>query len=169
MKYSAPAILLLLVLLLPFITACQNTPDAPETPETPAAPANQETMSTALLRTPSPEGASVYVVSPRDAASGIPAGEVTVVFGLKGMGVAPAGIEFPDTGHHHLLINAKETPRLDVPIPADENHIHFGKGQTETTLNLEPGTYTLQLVLGDHLHIPHDPPVMSEKVTITVK
>ncbi len=166
MKYSAPIRVLLLVLLVPCLAACQETP---ETPETPATPATQETASQALPRTPSPDGASVYIISPRDAASGIPAGEVTVVFGLKGMGVAPAGIDFPDTGHHHLLVNAKETPRLDIPLPADDNHIHFGKGQTETTLNLEPGTYTLQLILGDKNHIPHDPPVMSEKVTITVK
>ena len=110
----------------------------------------------------------VYIISPSDGAS-VPAGEVTVVFGLKGMGVAPAGVDFPDTGHHHLLINAEQTPSLELPLPADENHVHFGKGQTETTLTLEPGTYTLQLVLGDKLHIPHDPPVMSETVTITVE
>ena len=165
MKYSAPVSVLLLVVLIPYIAACQNTPD---TPEAPATPATQETASTVLPRTPSPEGASVYIISPHDTAS-VPAGEVTVVFGLKGMGVAPAGIEFPETGHHHLFINVEEAPELGVPILADESHIHFGKGQTETTLTLEPGTYTLQLVLGDHLHIPHDPPVMSEKVTITVK
>ena len=150
MKYSAPISVLILALLVPYVAACQETP------------------SPSLPRTLSPEGASVYVVSPRDAAS-ITGGEVTVIFGLKGMGVAPAGIEFPNTGHHHLLINAKETPRLDIPILADDNHLHFGKGQTETTLQLEPGTYTLQLLLGDKNHIPHDPPVMSEKITITVK
>ena len=166
MKYSAPIRILIVLLLVPFVAACQNTSD---TPETPATPTSQETAPTALPRTPSPEGAAVYIISPRDAASGISAGEVTVVFGLKGMGVAPAGIDFPDTGHHHLLVNAEQTPSLELPLPADDNHIHFGKGQTETTLDLEPGTYTLQLVLGDHLHIPHDPPVMSETVTITVE
>ena len=168
MKYRAPVSVLILVLLVSYIAACQETSDAQDTPATPSTPATQETASTALPRTPSPEGASVYIVSPRDAAS-VPAGEVTIVFGLKGMGIAPAGIDFPDTGHHHLLINAEQTPRLELPIPADENHIHFGKGQTEATLNLEPGTYTLQLILGDKNHVPHDPPVMSEKVTITVE
>ena len=158
MKYSAPANVLILALLFPYLAACQETPLPPPAPVTP----------TSLPRTASPEGASVYIISPRDADS-VPAGEVTVVFGLKGMGVAPAGVDFPDTGHHHLLVNAQQTPRLDLPLPADDNHIHFGKGQTETTLNLEPGTYTLQLILGDKNHIPHDPPVMSEKLTITVK
>ena len=169
MKYSAPIRILALLVLAPYLAACQNTPETPETPETPATPAAEETPATqALPRTASPDGASVYIISPRDAAS-VEAGEVTVQFGLKGMGVAPAGNDFADTGHHHLLVNANETPRLDVPLPADENHIHFGKGQTETTLKLEPGTYTLQLILGDKNHIPHDPPVMSEKITITVK
>lgn len=158
MKYGAPVSVLILVLLFPYLAACQETPPPPPAPVAP----------TSLPRTASPEGASVYIISPRDAAS-IPAGEVTVVFGLKGMGVAPAGIDFPDTGHHHLLVNAQQTPRLDLPLPADDNHIHFGKGQTETTLNLEPGTYMLQLILGDKNHIPHDPPVISEKITITVE
>ncbi len=85
------------------------------------------------------------------------------------MGVAPAGIDYPDSGHHHLLINADEMPSMDQPLPADENHVHFGKGQTETVLDLDPGTYTLQLVLGDKNHIPHDPPVVSEKITVVVR
>ena len=124
--------------------------------------------SAQVPRTPAPEGASVYIISPRDAASGL-TGEVTVVFGLKGMGIAPAGIDYPDTGHHHLLVNVKELPPMDQPIPSDEHHLHFGKGQTQTTLRLDPGTYTLQLLLADKNHIPHDPPVLSEPVTITVK
>lgn len=121
-----------------------------------------------MERTPSPEGAMVYIITPHDGET-ITGGDVTVRFGLKGMGVAPAGIDFPDTGHHHLLINVAELPALDAPMPSDEHHLHFGKGQTETTLHLEPGTYTLQLVLGDRNHVPHDPPVISDKITITVK
>jgi len=118
-------------------------------------------------RTPSPEGAVAYIIAPQDGA--VVSGAVTVQFGVKGMGIAPAGIDFPDSGHHHLLVNVDELPPLDQPIPSDDHHIHFGKGQTETTLTLQPGTYTLQLVLGDKNHIPHTPPVLSEKVTITVK
>ena len=89
-------------------------------------------------------------------------------FGLRKMGVAPAGVEKAMTGHHHLIIDAP-TPALDEEIPADKNHLHFGKGQTETRITLPPGTHTLQLVMGDHNHVPHNPPVMSRKITITVK
>lgn len=117
-------------------------------------------------RTPAPQGTELYIIAPADNAT--VTGPVTVRFGLKGMGVAPAGIQLPDTGHHHLLVDA-EVPPLDKPIPADANHVHFGKGQTETTLNLAPGKHTLQLLLGDHLHVPHQPAVMSQKITITVK
>ena len=117
-------------------------------------------------RTPAPQGAELYLIAPADKAT--VTGPVTVRFGLRGMGVAPAGIQLPDTGHHHLLVDA-DLPALDKPIPADANHIHFGKGQTETTLTLAPGQHTLQLVLGDHLHVPHPPAVVSQKITITVK
>lgn len=119
-----------------------------------------------LPRTPAPEGASVYIISPRDGE--VVASPVTVRFGLKGMGVAPAGVEAQGTGHHHLLIDA-EVPNSGLPIPADDNHRHFGKGQTEATIELAPGRHTLQLLLGDHLHIPHAPPVVSERITITVE
>jgi hypothetical protein len=118
-------------------------------------------------RTPSPEGAQVYIISPPDGAT--VASPVTVRFGLKGMGVAPAGIEKDKTGHHHLLIDVAELPPLDEPIPADANHKHFGGGQTEVAVELPPGAHTLQLLLGDQNHIPHEPPVMSEKITITVQ
>ncbi len=117
-------------------------------------------------RTPATQGAELYIIAPADNAT--VTGPVIVRFGLKGMGVAPAGIQLPDTGHHHLLIDA-DIPPLDKPIPADANHVHFGKGQTETTLTLAPGKHTLQLILGDHLHIPHQPAVVSQKITITVK
>jgi hypothetical protein len=120
-----------------------------------------------LPRTPSPEGATVYIISPQDGTT--ISGALTVTFGLKGLGVAPAGIDYPDTGHHHLLVDAERLPPSDQPIPSDDQHLHFGRGQTETVLKLEPGTYTLQLILGDRNHVPHDPPVVSEKITITVR
>jgi len=121
----------------------------------------------AMARTPAPEGASVYIISPSHGE--VVTSPVTVRFGLIGMGVAPAGVDQAKTGHHHLLIDVEEQPNLDEPLPSGEQHVHFGGGQTQTTLDLEPGTHTLQLLLADHLHKPHDPPVMSEKVTITVK
>ena len=119
-----------------------------------------------IKRTPSPANAEVYFIAPADGAT--VTSPVTVRFGLKGMGVAPAGIAFDGSGHHHLIIDA-DLPPLDKPIPADTNHVHFGKGQTETTIELKPGKHTLQLVLGDQLHVPHDPAVVSKKITITVK
>jgi hypothetical protein len=126
------------------------------------------TTSAALAeRTPSPAGAEVYIVSPKDGAK--IKGPVTVVFGLKGMGIAPAGIKFDNTGHHHLLVDADAPTDLSKPLPADEHNIHFGKGQTETTLTLPPGKHTLQLVFADSLHTPHDPAVMSKKITIVVQ
>lgn len=117
-------------------------------------------------RTPSPAGAEVYFVAPADGAT--VTSPVTVKFGLKGMGIAPAGITFENTGHHHLIIDA-DLPPVGAPIPTDAQHVHFGKGQTETTLELKPGKHTLQLLLGDFGHIPHDPVVASKKITITVK
>src|SRR5688500_7051991 len=112
-------------------------------------------------RTPSAAGAEVYFIAPQDGAT--VRSPVTVRFGLKGMGIAPAGIAFDNTGHHHLIIDGA-LPLLDVPIPADANHVHFGKGQTETMLELKPGKHTLQLLLGDQLHVPHDPAVVSKKI-----
>lgn len=119
-----------------------------------------------VVRTPSPQGAEVYIIAPTDGST--VSSPVVVRFGLKGMGISPAGMAMPDTGHHHLIVDA-ELPPLDKPIPADATHIHFGKGQTETTVTLTPGKHTLQLVLGDHMHIPHDPAVVSKQITITVK
>lgn len=118
-------------------------------------------------RSAAPPGAKVYFLAPADGAE--LSSPVTVRFGLSGMGVAPAGIAFADTGHHHLLINVDELPPMDAPIPADAQHVHFGKGQTETSVELPPGRHTLQLLLGDHSHQPHDPPLLSKRITITVK
>lgn len=108
-----------------------------------------------------------YIVSPEDGA--VVETPVHVVFGLQGIGVAPAGVDHKGTGHHHLLVDVDELPPAGEPIPTDERHRHFGGGQTETTLELEPGEHTLQLLLGDFAHRPHDPPVKSERITITVK
>jgi hypothetical protein len=124
-------------------------------------------LGLALAREPSPAGAEVYIVSPKDGAK--IKGPVTVVFGLKGMGIAPAGIKFDNTGHHHLILDADAPADLSKPLPADEHNIHFGKGQTETTLTLTPGKHTLQLLLADSLHTPHDPVVISKKITIVVE
>ncbi len=115
---------------------------------------------------PSPPGAIVYIVSPADGAT--VSSPVTVVFGLKGMGVAPAGTDKENTGHHHLIIDAP-LPPLNEPIPADDHHMHFGGGQTETTIELAPGTHTLQLLLADLNHVSHDPPVISDRISITVE
>src|ERR1700741_4364721 len=109
----------------------------------------------AFAREPSPAGAEVYIVSPKDGAK--VTSPVTVVFGLKGMGIAPAGIKFDNTGHHHLLIDSEVPADLSQPLAANEKSVHFGKGQTEAGVTLAPGKHTLQLVLGDYLHIPHDP------------
>ena len=118
-------------------------------------------------RAPAPMGAAVYFITPADGET--VTSPVTVRFGLEGMGVAPAGIDKPNTGHHHLLIDAPDLPPLDEPIPVDEHHKHFGGGQTETILELPPGTHTLQLLLADQNHISFDPPIVSKRITITVQ
>lgn len=124
-------------------------------------------LSTATFAgSPSAKGAKAYIVSPADGAT--VSSPVTVKFGLDGMEVTPAGTDKPNSGHHHLLINTKP-PAMDKPIPKDSNHMHFGKGQTEAKLDLKPGTHTLQLLLGDKGHVPHNPAVISKKITITVK
>lgn len=118
-----------------------------------------------MERTEASANAQAYIISPQD-------GEVVgktfkVKFGLNGMGVAPAGVDVKHTGHHHLLIDKDELPAMDKPMGGDV--IHFGGGQTETMVTLEPGEHTLQLILGDKNHVPHDPAVVSKKITITVK
>ena len=123
-------------------------------------------MAADLPRSPAPKDAELYFISPQDGAT--VKSPVTVRFGLRGMGVAPAGVAIENTGHHHLLIDA-ELPPQNMPVPADANHVHFGKGQTEASVTLAPGRHRLQLLLGDHLLIPHDPPVASKPITITVE
>jgi uncharacterized protein DUF4399 len=127
-----------------------------------AAPA-----ATRATRTPAPADAYVYIGWPND-------GEVLrtrrfkVWFGTRNFGVAPAGVTKANTGHHHLLIDTG-LPPLDEPIPNDKNHLHFGAGQTETYIELPPGTHTLQLIMGDADHVPHDPPLISKKITVRVQ
>jgi hypothetical protein len=118
-------------------------------------------------RTVAPAGAAVYFIAP--AAGERLKSPFTVRFGLRGMGVAPAGIALENTGHHHLLVDVAELPPEGQPLANDAQHLHFGKGQTETTLTLPAGEHTLQLVLGDHLHVPHQPPVVSEKIRVVVE
>ena len=116
---------------------------------------------------PAPKNAYLYIGWPND-------GEVVhksnfrVWFGLRKMGVAPAGVKRENTGHHHLLVDAA-LPSMDAPVPADAKHVHFGGGQTETEITLTPGKHTLQLLMGDANHVPHDPPVVSEAIAITVR
>ena len=108
----------------------------------------------------------MFFISPADGET--VSNPVRVVFGIEGMTVVPAGDDTMHSGHHHLLIDT-DLPDPGLPIPKDDNHVHFGDGSTETEITLEPGEHTLQLMLGDHLHIPHDPPVTSEQITISVE
>jgi hypothetical protein len=114
-----------------------------------------------------PTEAQAYIIEPADGSS-VPQ-TFSVKFGLSGMDLAPAGIDQPNTGHHHLLIDQQELPELTASLPATEQIRHFGKAQTETELTLEPGEHTLRLVLGNYLHVPHDNPVISEPITVTVQ
>jgi len=125
-------------------------------------------LAVAQERTAPASAAEVYIIAPRNGAT--VHGPVTVRFGLKGMGIAPAGVKFDNTGHHHLLIDTGlEEIKLDAPLPATDKIVHFGKGQTETTLTLSPGKHTLQLVFADYLHMSFDPVLHSKKITITVE
>jgi hypothetical protein len=120
-----------------------------------------------VTRTKSAEGASVYIIAPKNGAK--VKSPFVVQFGLKGMGIAPAGITQANTGHHHLLVDVAEMPDMNAPLPNNEHIRHFGGGQTEAELTLPPGKHTLQLLFADATHLPHDKPLMSEKITVTVK
>jgi hypothetical protein len=124
-------------------------------------------LTLAQERTPPAANAEVYLIAPQNGAT--VHGPVTVRFGLKGMGIAPAGVKFDNTGHHHLIVDTDFSElKVDAPIPATDKILHFGKGQTETTLTLTPGKHTLQLVFADYLHQSFNPPLYSKKITITV-
>ena len=160
-----PACASLLALVL--LCSCGSpAPDEDAAPGAEAAPEGTVAPEVQLPpRKPSPEGARVWFVSPADGA--VLSSPFTVEFGLDGMELLPAGEVGEHTGHHHLLVNTG-LPRMDLPLITDDNHMHFGLAQTSVELSLEPGVHTLQLLLGDDLHIPHEPPVMSEVITIEV-
>lgn len=147
-------------LLLGLLVSCGgDKPEAEIAAGTKAAPA-------ALPRNEAAPGATVFFVSPLNGAT--VASPVAVKFGISGIAIQPAGVMSANSGHHHLLVDT-ELADPNLPVPSDPQHLHFGKGQTETTLELEPGEHTLQLVLGDSNHIPHITPVISEPITITVE
>ena len=135
-----------------------------EQPETGAA--SSESAPPGMQRSPAPPGATVFIIAPSDGAT--VSSPVSVKFGISGINVAPAGQHAPNSGHHHLLIDT-ELQDPEAPVPADPQHVHYGKGQTEASIELEPGQHTLQLVLGDGNHVPHQPPILSKVVTITVE
>ena len=144
--------------------ACSN--EEAQAPTAEPAPTSAAEAPAALPRTASIEGARVFFITPADGDT--VSSPLRVEFGIDGMAVVKAGDATPASGHHHLLIDTG-LPELGLPIPADANHIHFGDGSSATELTLEPGEHTLQLLLGDHLHIPHDPPIASETITISVQ
>lgn len=157
-------------LLLLACSEPQPAPNAPPPPPLATAPVQTNT-SLALLpsgykKVAAPQQAEVYFINLKN--GDVLANPVRVQFGLRGMGIAPAGTEKEGTGHHHLLVNVTQVD-INNPLPTDDKHRHFGLGQTEVTLTLPPGQHTLQLLLGDHNHIPHHPPVLSERITVTVR
>jgi hypothetical protein len=158
-------------LLLPAITATlfaacaeRQADDSPVAVDD--APAAAVAEPAAMAHTPSAPGARVFFIMPADGDT--VSNPVRIEFGIEGMSVVKAGDDTAASGHHHLIIDAG-LPDLGLPIPADDHYVHFGDGSTSTERSLEPGTHTLQLLLGDHLHVPHDPPVASEVITITVE
>lgn len=145
-------------------------PNSQNTPQ-PSSPTHEhestpEPGAVSAGRTKAPANAYVYIGWPNNGET-VPS-RFKVWFGLRNFGVAPAGVKKDNTGHHHLIVDA-DLPPMDEPIPNNKNYLHFGKGQTETYLELPPGKHTLQLLMGDQDHIPHDPPIMSKKITITVR
>ncbi len=155
--------LLMILVCCAALSGCgqEATEPAAGVPAAAPPPAPAATMA----RTASPPSAMVYIISPVDGEE--VRSPVTIVFGLKGAGVAPAGVDLPNTGHHHLIVD-RELVSMDTPIPTDTQHIHFGLGQTEAALELAPGEHVLRLVLGDYLHRPHEPPLISEPATLRV-
>jgi hypothetical protein len=158
--------LLLSAAVLPLLATSLLSGCGSETPADSGATQQSTSAPANLGPTVSPPGAAVFIIAPTNGA--VTAAPITVKFGVSGMGIAPSGTYNPNTGHHHLLIDTP-LPSPDLPIAKDAQHVHFGKGQTETVLELEPGEHTLQLLLGDGNHVPHQPPVVSQVVTITVE
>jgi hypothetical protein len=168
MKIASPILKFATLSSAIFSIAC-NQQDAPELSagsENVGTEIAEASSPVAMPRTASPEGASVFFISPADGDT--VTSPVSVKFGIDGMSVVKAGNNQPDSGHHHLLVDT-DLPDFGLPIPADKHHIHFGDGSTSTEIMLDPGTHTLRMLLGDHLHIPHDSPIMSDPITIIVK
>ena len=160
-RLPLPALTLAALLAAPAVAQQTTTPGQTHEHATPS-PATKPSGQ----RTPAPPDAYVYIGWPNDGEV-IHSGRFKVWFGTRNFGVAPADTDVPNTGHHHLLIDTP-LPPMDEAIPNDKHHLHFGLGQTETIIELPPGTHTLQLLMGDGHHIPHDPPVMSKRITIHV-
>ncbi len=164
MRKSHPDLLLAAITAACLVASCGK--EAPEQPASVTEDSAQATMSTDMARMASPDGAAVFFITPADGS--IVANPVVIEFGISGMAVVKAGEQQQDSGHHHLIIDAG-LPNLGAPIPADDHYVHFGDASTSTELTLEPGEHTLQLLLGDHLHVPHEPAVTSDTITITVE
>ena len=159
-------ILILSALLTVTVACSENVPDETTSAAGAESVAEAAPEVVALPRTPSVEGASVFFITPTNGATVL--NPLTIEFGIAGMDVVKAGDNQPHSGHHHLLIDTG-LPDLGLPIPADAQHVHFGDGSTSTEITLESGEHTLQMLLGDHLHIPHNPPLASEVITVTVE
>jgi len=154
MSKQATQVFLILASLV--LSACGE--QQAETPATSTAVAPPRTVSS--------EGASVFFITPADGET--VSSPLHVEFGIAGMTIVAAGVNEPQSGHHHLLIDTG-LPELGLPVPADAHHIHFGDASTSTEISLEAGEHTLQLLLGDYSHIPHDPPLVSQQIAITVE
>lgn len=161
--YALPLALSVVLALSACSKKAEEAPAPPAAEPVAAAPAEAPAE---LKSAPAPEGAKVYFVDLKDGAE--VTSPVTVKFGVDGIEIAPAGEDKPNSGHHHLIVDGDVAPP-DAPIPVDEHYHHFGKGQTETVLELAPGPHTLQLEFGNYLHVPFNPPLVSDKITVTVK
>ncbi len=164
MNHTRSLSLLLFATVL--LAACKKEEAVPAAPTAEPAAAAPEAAAPALKSSPAPEGAKVSFAELKDGAT--VSSPLLIKFAVEGIALAPAGAEEPASGHHHLVIDA-ELPPANAPIPANANYVHFGKAQTEATIELTPGTHTLQLVYGNGLHVPFNPPLASEKITVTVK
>jgi len=169
MKFSSMSCVAVAVALVIGLAGCASN-QAPVMSVAPTAPmkvnVSTPTLAAGYVKVTSTPGSSLYFVNLKNGET--VSSPVLIQFGLRGMGVAPAGIEKAGTGHHHLLVDVAELD-VNAPIPTSDQHRHFGLGQTEVTLEMKPGQHTLQLLMGDQNHIPHHPVVMSERITITVK
>jgi hypothetical protein len=169
MKKLSSALVATLAFLLVACTAVPLTPTATSPAPATAAvrlSASTPTLASGYKKVAAPPGAAVYFVNLKNGDT--VTNPVLVQFGLRGIGVAPAGVEKENTGHHHLLVDVAEVD-ANSPLPANDNVRHFGGGQTEVRVELKPGTRTLQLLLADHNHIPHHPVIVSERITVTVR